>query len=622
MKRLVLGVGAAPPPAPDTAWVRWEGEDTALPVPDEDAARGEIDEAAIAWTKGWGRRPLVDGRCFRDLLEWDGVSLWWFAELYLHHGTSCPRWVRMVEVAHRLLDAHVPDEVETVGLPAADALLVGRVCTARAVLFLGPQRAPSRGGAVARVRLRARWNGVKLALGAVKAVLAGRPPRPRADDGRGPVLFLSHAAFWKDEREHYFDALIPALAGEADLRPFVVAVGPEAAHRRRGAGERLREWARLPWGRAPYVPVSRYTSGRVLARTRAATRRVRQAWRTLRRLPAAQAAFSHRGAAFFDLAEADLAATLLLQLPWAVRSYEEMAQALAVVRPRALVLYAESSGWGRAALAAARAAGVPSIALQHGILYPTYFSYRHEPGEEACPRPTVTAVFGEAARRFLVEKGGYAPESLVLTGSPRFDDLLRRARERDRGTLRGRLGVRDGEALVAVASRYRPIRRTHRAVGAVFADLVRAVEAVGAQARVKPHPAEPPEAYAADLRGQERVRLLEPGLDLLDLLHAADVLVTVESLSAVEALVLGRPVVVLNMPSNLRDLVEAGVALGVPAGDDPAAALRAALEPATREALAAARARYLSDFALGVDGQATARILGLIRRTAVIGSNR
>jgi glycosyltransferase involved in cell wall biosynthesis len=100
------------------------------------------------------------------------------------------------------------------------------------------------------------------------------------------------------------------------------------------------------------------------------------------------------------------------------------------------------------------------------------------------------------------------------------------------------------------------------------------------------------------------------------------VLVTVESLSAVEALVLGRPVVVLNMPSNLRDLVEAGVALGVPAGDDPAAALRAALEPATREALAAARARYLSDFALGVDGQATARILGLIRRTAVIGSNR
>jgi len=45
--------------------------------------------------------------------------------------------------------------------------------------------------------------------------------------------------------------------------------------------------------------------------------------------------------------------------------------------------------------------------------------------------------------------------------------------------------------------------------------------------------------------------------DLVKLLFAADVLVTVESLSAVEALVLDRPVVVLNMPTNLAEMVEA-----------------------------------------------------------------
>ena len=43
----------------------------------------------------------------------------------------------------------------------------------------------------------------------------------------------------------------------------------------------------------------------------------------------------------------------------------------------------------------------------------------------------------------------------------------------------------------------------------------------------------------------------------MELLHAADALCTVESLSAVEALVLGRPVLVLNTPTNLRELVEA-----------------------------------------------------------------
>ena len=111
--------------------------------------------------------------------------------------------------------------------------------------------------------------------------------------------------------------------------------------------------------------------------------------------------------------------------------------------------------------------------------------------------------------------------------------------------------------------------------------------------------------------------MLPARADLLALLHAADVLVTVESLSAVEAIVLDKPVLVLNAPTNLREMVEEGVALGVPAGEDPTDALRRALFDApTREALAAARARYRPQIAYGEDGRATARILALVREVA------
>jgi hypothetical protein len=76
-------------------------------------------------------------------------------------------------------------------------------------------------------------------------------------------------------------------------------------------------------------------------------------------------------------------------------------------------------------------------------------------------------------------------------------------------------------------------------------------------------------------------------------------------------------VVVLNMPTNLRELVEAGAARGVPAGEDPGPALRAVLfDEAAQAELAAARARYLSEVAHGVDGGATARLLALVRDTA------
>jgi glycosyltransferase involved in cell wall biosynthesis len=296
-----------------------------------------------------------------------------------------------------------------------------------------------------------------------------------------------------------------------------------------------------------------------------------------------------------------------------------MASALAAVRPAVVCLYAESSGWGRAAVAACRAAGVPTVAVQHGIVYSNYYSYVHAADEGDCPRPDRTAVFGEATRRLLMAMGHYPPEELVVTGSPKLDQLQEAARGWDAAALRASLGVGAGEPLVVVASRFRGIRRTHQSIGSALGGLARAVDALGAVCLIKPHPAEAEDDYAGVLREvrARRTRVLPPSADLLRLLHAADVLVTAESLSAVEAIVLDKPVVVLNAPTNLRDMVDEGVALGVPAGEDPTDALRRALfDAATREALAAARARYRPQIAYGEDGGATARILALVREVA------
>jgi glycosyltransferase involved in cell wall biosynthesis len=330
-------------------------------------------------------------------------------------------------------------------------------------------------------------------------------------------------------------------------------------------------------------------------------------------------AFSHRGVRFADLGEADLAATILLQLPWAIRSYEEMAAVLAAVKPAVVCLYAESSGWGRAALAACRAAGVPAVAVQHGIVYRNYYSYVHDEDEADCPRPDRTAVFGEAARELLGEMGHYPAAELVVTGSPRLDLMQESARTWDAGQVRAGLGLPVSERLVVVASRFRGIRRTHQSIGSALPGMLRALESLGVHTVIKPHPAEGDEDYARVLRetGVRRARVLPAGADLLRLLHAADALVTVESLSAVEAIVLDRPVIVLNAPTNLRALVEAGVALGVPVGDDPTDVLRRALfDEGTRAALRAARERYRPQIAFGTDGAATARILELVREVA------
>jgi hypothetical protein len=185
--------------------------------------------------------------------------------------------------------------------------------------------------------------------------------------------------------------------------------------------------------------------------------------------------------------------------------------------------------------------------------------------------------------------------------------------------VRARLGVGDGERLLLVASRFRGIRGTHQSIGSAFPALVRAVERLGVRCVVKPHPAEPAGGYRDVVAAENstRVSVLSSGADLVELLLACDALCTVESLSAVEALVLERPVLLLNMPTNLRRMAEQGVALGVDAGADPEEALRQVLfEGPAQQRLAEARARYLSDLAHGVDGQATTRIVTLLQDAA------
>jgi hypothetical protein len=594
-------------------------------------AADEVDTAALRWTKEWGRRPLLDGRTFRDLYAWKGVSLWWFAELFLHHSTEATRLVRVIEVVHRLLDAEAPDEVEVHGLPEDEALLVARTCLKRGVLFHRGRVRGVRRRRVSEVRRRARWNEMKAWATATKAALSGPPPVPEA--GKPVALFLSHAAFWRarpgeqgdtSAYEHYFDRIIPGLSEDGALRPFVVAVGPKAAFRRRGTVDRLSEWLRVEGDGEGYVHVNRYFRGPVAVETRQGAALARRIWSELHESPALREGFAHRGVTFADLSEADFAATILLQLPWALRSYEEMSAVLAVVRPAVVCLYAESSGWGRAALAACRAAGVPAVAVQHGIVYRNYYSYVHDQDEGECPRPQRTAVFGQATRDLLIEMGHYAPAELVVTGSPRLDQLQETARGWDAGAFRARLAVSAREPLVVIASRFRGIRRTHQAIGGALAGLLRALEALGVNSVIKPHPAEGGADYARVLQetGARRARVLPAGTELLPLLHAADALVTVESLAAVEAIVLDRPVVVLSAPTNLRALVEAGVALAVPVGEDPTEVVRRALfDEGTREALRVAREAYRPQVAFGTDGAATARIVALLREVAAAGAD-
>jgi len=586
--------------------------------------------AAADWTRAFGSKAVdANGQTLKDALRYRETTLWWWAELYLHHNTEAARRVRFLETASLLIEKFGPPALATHGLSMDETLLVERISASRKLGFTRGETAAA-GSPVARSAMTAGLlEASKLVATAAKG--AGGPDERLIP---GAVVFVSHAAFWKartlqggreETYEHYLDALL-AESKRRGLPLVTLGVGPQSTFRTRTASEKWKERLSLQRDER-YVHINRFVTPKVAASALKAFGNAVSVRNRFGRAPSLRAAFSHRGAAFDDLSHEDLGRVLLHQVPWAARCLLEFEAAFRELNPRLVCLYAESSGLGRAAIEAARELKVKTLGVQHGILYPNYYSYERTAEDVALgtPIPDTTAMYGDDGVRLLEGTFRYPKGRVVATGSPRYDALFAEIRKVDREPRRTSLGVGPGDRLIVLASRYTGIRDTHKASGPAFPGLLGAVGRIDrARLSVKPHRAEPADAYAPDIAAAglgDRVRVIADR-SLPDLLPAADLLVTVESLSATEAIVAGVPVVVLRHPSNLREVVASGAAVGVPDGVDPRPAIESLLvDEGIRAAWRKSRDAFLDDVAHGVDGRALDRLLRVISTMAGLGGD-
>ena len=290
------------------------------------------------------------------------------------------------------------------------------------------------------------------------------------------------------------------------------------------------------------------------------------------------------------------------------------------LRPASIVLAQEGirTPW----LMAAHAAGVPVVAVQHGVLYAGHAGYpdRRHP---ALRLPTRTCVYGRSEREVLLDLA-YEPDEVVVTGSPRLDlDTLRMTGDdaAERAAVRQELGVADSDRLVVVSTiNLRFIQRSH------FAHMLEALFSpppIGVHVVFKQHPGEREAGpYRELLAGLARAETapappisVVKDIDLYRLLRAADAHLGLLSTVLTEAVVTGTPnlIAMTDAHSDLLGYVEAGVATPVRTAAD----LRAALERLAAPDAATRRAFLDRHFR---PGDAGARIIEVIDSVAVPGA--
>jgi len=278
-------------------------------------------------------------------------------------------------------------------------------------------------------------------------------------------------------------------------------------------------------------------------------------------------------------------------------------------RPDVVVIVPERTILGRAAIALAKLNHVPSLSFYQLVRVHAWFEDTYA---------DLIALYGSHGCDAMI-KNGFSPDRLVMVGNPRYDDWLKADSHADRETVCGKLQIPQDRKIITIASHlaWEGTRTWVEAVVRTFAEHWQE----GKYALIlKPHPGDLVEDYSTILNAikPSEVYLADREFDIRTLVNASDVLMTDVSTVGVEAIVLGKPMICLNLtgtPQHLLRYDEEGGALLVTHTDRIWDTIQDVLfNEGTREKLAREREKGIERFAFRNDGQSSARFLRAIHR--------
>lgn len=301
---------------------------------------------------------------------------------------------------------------------------------------------------------------------------------------------------------------------------------------------------------------------------------------------------------------------------------ELIKRAIEVEKPDLILLSCIECPFGSAAVIAGKLKGVPTLDIQHGVIHPYHFGYiqakddiAHDDGVTYCPIPDKTAVYGHYHKELLTKMSIYPEDSVVVTGSSRYDLLYHADRIYSKEKFLSKYNINPNHKIIlwATAFRGQDDEGNIKDFKALFETIqnIKNITLV-----IKPHPGE----------GQRHIKMIKDYLnnyqisavvapsnsDTYEQLFVCDLMITKGSTTGMEAVSLNKPVIVLDLNYNSDTIgyVKEGVALGVYKEED----LKPTIEKLLKDdsELAKNRKKYIEKYLYKIDGKATERVVKLI----------
>lgn len=278
-----------------------------------------------------------------------------------------------------------------------------------------------------------------------------------------------------------------------------------------------------------------------------------------------------------------------------------------VKMPDILLVLTDSVPPCRIAAMVAKKSEIPSLLLLHsGIISPHY-----EYSEFVVDKIAVT---GNFAKQILIEKG-VDEHKIVVTGRPIYDLLIQAKKLFDKDEICNRLGLDPTKKIIVYTTENLPVNETKRLICLIGKTVKHLPEA---QLVIKVHPSEfGLSLYKETIKDIGINALIVRDANIFKILYISDIVITGFSSTALDAMVLGKPVITINL-TGFKDpvpYVQSNAAIGVYYEKDLLKAIKMGLyDTAIIKKLTDARNRFIYDHAYKLDGKSTMRVAELIEQ--------
>lgn len=276
-------------------------------------------------------------------------------------------------------------------------------------------------------------------------------------------------------------------------------------------------------------------------------------------------------------------------------------------KPDILIVMSEGITPTKVAVAVAKIWRIPTLLLlQLGMLGQNY----------ECPMLLADkiSVPGDFIKD-LVISCGVAGDRIVVTGRPTYDALIRAEDHFNKTEICQKLGLNPAKKTLVYCTENLPPKETQRMV---YSICKAAKRLSNVQFVIKVHPSELSLSIYEKVAREVGIQaLITKGADIYEILYVCDLMITGYSTTALDAMILNKPVITINF-TGLKDPIpfaESGAAIGVYEEKDLESAIKNGLyDDSMRERLRHDRERFVYEQTFLKDGKATERVVNLIEQ--------